>query len=83
MPDFMTMYFGPLDKQSCIYFLFLSMIFFAVLIFTMIGEALYVVKHFKELNFRVFTSGILLLFNSFIAYFVNRLLFTMCSKSLA
>jgi hypothetical protein len=79
----MTMYFGPLDKQSCIYFLFLSMIFFAVLIFTMIGEALYVVKHFKELNFRVFTSGILLLFNSFIAYFVNRLLFTMCSKSLA
>ena len=83
MPDFMTTYFGPLDKQSCIYFLFLSMIFFAVLIFTMIGEALYVVKHFKELNFRVFTSGILLLFNSFIAYFVNRLLFTMCSKSLA
>jgi hypothetical protein len=79
----MTMYFGPLDKQSCIYFLFLSMIFFAVLIFTMIGEALYVIKHFKELNFRVFTSGILLLFNSFIAYFVNRLLFTMCSKSLA
>ena len=24
MSDFMTTYFGPLDKQSCIYFLFLS-----------------------------------------------------------
>ena len=83
MSDFMTTYFGPLDKQSCIYFLFLSMIFFAVLIFTMIGEALYVIKHFKELNFRVVTSGVLLLFNSFIAYFVNRLLYTMCYKSLA
>lgn len=83
MSDFMTTYFGPLDKQSCVYFLFLSMIFFAILIFTLIGEMLYVIKHFKELNLRVFTSGILLLFNSFIAYFVNRLLYTMCSKSLA
>ena len=83
MSDFMTTYFGPLDKQSCIYFLFLSMIFFAVLIFTMIGEALYIIQHFKDLNFTVFTSGILLLFNAFIAYFVNRLLYTMCSKSLA
>ncbi len=83
MPDFMTTYFGPLDKQSCIYFLFLTMIFFAVLVFTIIGEILYVIQHYKELNFRVFTSGILLLFNSFIAYFVNRLLYTMCSKSLA
>jgi len=83
MSDFMTTYFGPLDKQSCIYFLLLSMIFFAVLTFTIIGEALYIFKNYKDLNFRVFTSGVLLLFNSFIAYFVNRLLYTMCSKSLA
>ena len=83
MSDFMTTYFGPLDKQSCIYFLFLSMLFFAVLVFTIIAELIFVFKNFKDLNFRVFTSGILLLFNSFIAYFVNRLLYTMCSKSLA
>lgn len=83
MSDFMTTYFGPLDKQSCIYFLLLSMIFFAVLIFTLISEALFVIRRFKELNFTVFTSGVLLLFNVFIAYFVNRLLYTMCSKSLA
>jgi len=83
MPDFMTTYFGPLDKQSCVYFLFLSMIFFAVLIFTIIGEIAFIVRRYKELNFTVFTSGILLLFNTFIAYFVNRLLYTMCSKSLA
>ena len=83
MSDFMTTYFGPLDKQSCIYFLFLSMIFFAILIFTMIGEATFIIRRYKELDFRVFTSGILLLFNGFIAYFVNRLLYTMCSKSLA
>jgi hypothetical protein len=83
MSDFMTTYFGPLDKQSCIYFLFLSMIFFAILIFTIISEALFLIRRYKELDFRVFTSGVLLLFNVFIAYFVNRLLYTMCSKSLA
>jgi predicted membrane protein len=83
MSDFMTTYFGPLDKQSCVYFLFLSMIFFAILIFTLIGEVFYIIKHFKDLNFRLISSGVLLLFNSFIAYFVNRLFYTMCSKSLA
>jgi hypothetical protein len=79
----MTTYFGPLDKQACVYFLFLTMVFFALLIFTIIGEIMYVIRRYKEIDFRVFTSGVLLLFNSFLAYFVNRLLYTMCSKSLA
>jgi len=83
MSDILSTYFGPLDKQSCVYFLLLTMIFFAILIFTIIGEIMFLIRDFKELNFRVFTSGVLLLFNSFIAYFVNRLLYTMCSKSLA
>ena len=83
MSDFMTTYFGPLDKQSCIYFLFLSMIFFAVLIFTMVGELLAIVKRWKQLDMSMVTGGVLLLFNAFVAYFVNRLLYTMCYKSLA
>jgi hypothetical protein len=82
MNSFMETYFGPLDKQSCVYFLFLSMIFFAVLVFAIITEMIFVIKNFKTLNFRILSSGILLLFNAFIAYFVNRLLYTMCSKSL-
>ena len=82
MTEFMTKYFGPLDKSSCIYFLFLTMLFFAILIFTIIAEIIFVFKNFKNLNFRVVSSGIMLLFNIFIAYFVNRLLYTMCSKSL-
>ncbi len=28
MADFMTNYFGPLDKSSCVYFLIISVIFF-------------------------------------------------------
>lgn len=83
MGDFMASYFGPLDKDSCVYFLFLSMIFFAILVFIIIGEILFLIKNYKNLNFKIFSNGVLLLFNSFIAYFVNRLLYTMCSKTLA
>ena len=79
----MTTYFGPLDKQSCVYFLFLSMLFFAALIFMIFTEFLYVIRNYQKINFRVLSHGLLLLFNIFIAYFVNRLLYTMCSKSLA
>jgi hypothetical protein len=79
----METYFDPLDKKYCVYFLFLSILFFALLVFAIITELLFVFKNFKSLDFRTITSGILLLFNAFIAYFVNRLLYTICSKSLA
>jgi hypothetical protein len=79
----MNSYFGPLDKESCVYFLIMSMIFFVGLIILFFNEVLYVVKNFNKLNFRLFTSGLIILFNIFLAYFVNRLLYTMCTKSLA
>ncbi len=82
MSDFMTTYFGPLDKGACIYFLFLTMFFFALLVIALFTELLFVIKNFKQLNFRIFSNGVLLLFNIFVVYFVNRLLYTMCSKSL-
>ena len=83
MSYLMYTFFSPLDKQSCVYFLILSMIFFAMLVFAIITEMVFIFKNFSSLNFRMVTSGLLLLFNAFIAYFVNRLLYTMCSKSLA
>jgi hypothetical protein len=83
MSDLMSTFFGPLDKQSCVYFLFLSILFFAMLVFAIITELLFVIKNFKTLDLRILSSGILLLFNAFIAYFVNRLLYTICIKSLA
>ena len=83
MSDFMTTYFGPLNKEACNYFLFFTMLFFVMLVLTIIMEIVFVFKNFQKLDFRTFTSGVLLLFNSFLAYFVNRLLYSMCSKSLA
>ncbi len=81
MTDLMS-FFGPLDKSSCVYFLIISVLFFISLIILLGTEVLYVVKNFNKLNFRAITSGLIIIFNVFIAYFVNRLLYTMCNKSL-
>ena len=83
MSYLMSTFFSPLDKQSCVYFLILSMIFFVMLVFAIITEIVFIFKNFKTIDFRIISSGILLLFNAFLAYFVNRLLYTICSKSLA
>ena len=83
MSDFMTKFFGPLDRSSCIYFRFLTIFFFAILVFALFTELLFVVKNFRQLNFRIFSNGILLLFNIFLVYFVNRLLYSMCDRSLS
>lgn len=83
MSNFMSTYFGPLDKDSCVYFLIMTMIFFVGLVIIFFNEVYFVIRNFNKLNSRIVTSGILVLFNIFLAYFINRLLYTMCIKSLA
>jgi hypothetical protein len=75
-------FFGPLDKSACVYFFILTFFFFIVLAITLLSELIFIVKNYKSLNMKMFTSGILILFNIFLAYFVNRLFYTMCIKSL-
>jgi predicted membrane protein len=79
----MKTFFSPLDKKYCIYFLLLTMIFFTVLVFVIIAELIFVFKYFKQLNFRTVSSGLLMLSNAFLAYFSNRLLYTMCTEQYA
>lgn len=83
MSNLVTKFFGPLDKGNCIYFLIICGIFFITLVLTLFSELYFVIRHSDKLNFRVVSNGILILFNIFLAYFVNRLLYTMCSRSLA
>ena len=80
--DFASIY-GPLDKQACIYFSALTIFFFIVLLIALLSEVFYLMKNYKNITGRHVVNGILILFNAFIAYFVNRLLYNMCSKSLA
>ena len=83
MSDFVTTFFGPLDKSSCVYFLIISVIFFIGLVILLGNELVYIIKNINNLNLRVVTNGVIIIFNIFIAYFVNRLLYTMCNRSLA
>jgi hypothetical protein len=82
MADFMS-FFGPLDKSACVYFLIISILFFISLLLVLGSEVIYVSQNLNRINFKMLSSGIIILFNLFIAYFVNRLLYTMCNKSLA
>ena len=82
MSEFMDRFFGPLSKDSCFYFLFLTMVFFALMVFALVADIFWIFKNYKYFNIRMFTGGLLMFFNLFVAYFVNRLLYTMCTKSL-
>ncbi len=82
MSDFMTNLFGPLNNEWCDYFLLISMIMYAFFIIAIFTEAVFIFKHYKTLNFRTIMHGFLMLVNAFLAYMVNRLLYSMCVKSL-
>jgi len=85
MSSLINTFFGPLNRDSCFYFLFVSIIFFIALILVLASEILFIFSGLysgRKFTFREFRTGILILTNIFIAYFVNRLLYTMCSKSL-
>jgi hypothetical protein len=49
----------------------------------LLTEVMYAVRHFRSLTFRHVTGAVLVAFNIFLAYFVNRLMYTMCNKALA
>ena len=77
----MSNYFGPLGKEYCLYFYLMSIIFFVIMIFAIFGLIFAFIKKRKEVNTMFFINGIMLLTNSILAYFVNRLLHTMCINS--
>lgn len=82
MLRFLSEFFSPLTSHSCLYFLVLAMLFFALLVFALAAEVVFIIKNYKKLDLKSIQGGILIAFNLFIAYFVNRLLYTMCVKSI-
>lgn len=82
MANIMNMFFGPLNKDACLYFYFLSILFGISFIFIAICIFLYIIKNYSKMDLKVGFNLVLLLINAFLVYFVNRLLYTMCSKSI-
>ena len=80
MDSFMDTYFGPLGREYCLYFYIMSMFFFLMIILGVIGIIGAMVSK-KKKDPLFIGNSVMLLFNAVLAYFVNRLLNTMCRNS--
>jgi hypothetical protein len=78
----MSNYFGPLGKEYCLYFYLMSIVFFVIMMLGLLGVIVTIVKNPKQVNMMFFVNAVMLLMNSVLAYFVNRLLHTMCANSI-
>jgi len=82
MANFMNDYFGPLPREYCLYFYALSIIFGILFVVTLISIAYFMIMHFNKVNTMFVLNSLLVLFNTFLAYLANRLLHTMCVKTI-
>lgn len=82
MDNFMNTYFGPLGEEYCVYFYALSIFFGIAFVLSVISVITYMFTNYNKINMTFITHTFFLLINSFLAYLVNRLLHTMCMKSI-
>lgn len=82
MDSFMNTYFGPLGEEYCVYFYALSIFFGLAFVLSVISVVTYMFTNFNKINMNFLIHTFFLLLNSFLAYLVNRLLHTMCMKSI-
>jgi len=78
----MDKYFGPLPREYCVYFYVLSIAFGLMFVSSVISIVYFMLTNMKKVNTMFFVNHIFVLLNTFLAYLVNRLLHTMCVKSI-
>lgn len=81
--DIFKKFLGPLDKSACVYFYFITLIAFVLWVFILLGSVIFIIRRYKQINSALIMSSLSLFLNVFLIYFVNRLLHTMCVKSLS
>ena len=77
----MNAYFGPLSRDYCLYFYFMAIFFFVMIILGVIGTISAIVSRPKKMDMTFIVHAVMLMFNALLAYYVNRLLNTMCMNS--
>jgi len=82
MASFMDQYFGPLPREYCIYFYALSIFFGFTFVMSALSIAIFMLTNFKKVNVMFIVNSMFILLNSFLVYLANRLLHTMCVKSI-
>ncbi len=80
--SFMERYFGPLPREYCVYFYALSVIFGVMFATSAVSIAYFMITHIKKVNTMFVVNSVFILLNSFLAYLANRLLHTMCVRSI-
>jgi len=78
----MNDFFGPLSKEHCAYFYFFSVSGFIVMLMFILFTLMILVRFYKKINTSLLVNLIMMIINSFLLYFSNRLLYTMCMKTL-
>lgn len=82
MDNLVESYFGPLPREYCAYFYFLSIFFAIFFVITLVSILLLLFTQSSKINALFITNSVFVLINLFLGYFVNRLLNTMCIRSL-
>lgn len=74
--------FTPLDKKYCIYFYYISVISFCFFILILLTTLWCLAFETKKINLIFCMNSVSLIISTFLAYFVNRLMYSMCVKSM-
>ncbi len=82
MNEFMYRYFGPVDKQSCAYFLYFSFVGFILLLLASVAFIVGSIMNFKKLNMMIVFNFLMIMISYFLLYYSNRILYTICTKTL-
>lgn len=78
--DFLTAPFT--DKRFCNYYYFYTLFFGIILILSLISSVGFILFNLSKLKGMMVFNMLMLNLNIFLAYFANRLLYTMCVRSL-
>lgn len=80
MDDFMSTVFGPMQKEYCLYFYYLSVFGFILFTISLLTMVRLVIS--KKRGSMFYMNSVMVLLGYGIFYFQNRLLHTMCVNSL-
>ena len=81
MNNFMDYFFGPLSKEYCMYY-YVMTIFAAITFLVTLGSLVVGAFKTKKLTARYFFMSLYALLPLFLAYFVTRLMYSICIKAL-
>ena len=80
MSDFMNTVFGPLSGEYCLYFYYLSIFSMFLFVLAVVTGVITGLRRDKSFGFYASVVGASLIY--LVTYFVNRLMFSVCSKAL-